>query len=198
MAGETSDLDLVRRVRANPAGPDFAALVRRHEKPLYNYLVRCLRNGARAEELFQETFLRCYRGIGQFDPEGEGANFRAWVYRIAVHLVRDEVRRPQFQRALQLEQELGLDAEADTAPDPENAASWEQQRARVRRAVTMLPDLAREVVVLHQFQGLSYLEIAEVLGIPLGTVKSRMHTALEGLRKVLVDDGDEAAKEAVS
>jgi RNA polymerase sigma-70 factor (ECF subfamily) len=66
----------------------------------------------------------------------------------------------------------------------------------VRRAVTALPDLPREVVVLHQYQGLSYPEIAATLGVPLGTVKSRMHAALEGLRKVLVRDGDEAAKEA--
>jgi RNA polymerase sigma-70 factor (ECF subfamily) len=198
MAGDPIDLDLIRLARANPAGPAFEDLVRRYERPLYNFILRCLRNGARAEELFQETFLRCFRGLATFDPDQPGASFKAWLYRVAVHLVRDEVRRPVFQRALALEQELGLDAEADHAPDPEDQASWAQQRARVRRAVTLLPELPREVLVLHQYQGLSYPEIAETLDIPVGTVKSRMHAALEGLRKVLVHDGDEAAREAVS
>jgi len=193
MAGDPRDLDLVRAARSGSDADAFPTLVRRYERPLYNFFVRSLRNPATAEECFQETCLRCFRGLATFDPESPVANFRAWVYRIALHLIRDEQRKPAFRRALALEEEFGLDAEADRAPSPEDTASWTQQRARVRRAVTHLPDLAREVVVLHQYQGLSYPEIAEVLNIPLGTVKSRMHTALGELRKVLVHDGDEAA-----
>jgi RNA polymerase sigma-70 factor (ECF subfamily) len=193
MGVDPHDLDLVRQARREGGGPAFEQLVERYKGPLYNFLLRSLRNGSLAEEYFQETFLRCYRGLNGFDPDMPQANFRAWVYRIAVHLVRDELRKPHFKRALELEQELGLDAEADAPPDPEDEASWSQQRARVRRAVTALPDLPREVVLLHLFQGLSYPEMSETLGIPLGTVKSRMHSALEKLRKVLVHDGDEAA-----
>ncbi len=196
MASEMTDLDLVRRAQEERGGPAFAELVKRYERPLYNFLLRSLRNGARSEELFQECFMRCFRGLPEFDANAPGANFRAWVYRIAVHLVRDEVRRPAFRRALELEQQLGMDAEADEPPTPENEVSWAQQRARVRKAVTMLPDMPREVVLLHQYQGLSYQEIAEALQVPLGTVKSRMHAALGQLRKVLVHDGDEAALEA--
>ena len=196
MTGEPADLDLVRSARSGNDRAAFAALVERYEKPLYNFFLRCLRNSAIAEEHFQETFLRCYSGLDGFDPEQPGASFRAWMYRIAVHLVRDEVRKPAFKRALQLEQELGMDAEADRPPSPEDQAAWAQQRARVRRAVTCLPDLPREVIVLHQYQGLSYPEIAEALDVPLGTVKSRMHAALVELRKILVQDGDEAAATA--
>ncbi|HEY3447333.1 MAG TPA: sigma-70 family RNA polymerase sigma factor [Myxococcales bacterium] len=196
MAGDPLDLELVRRARAQGGSEAFTTLVKRYERPLYNFLLRSLRNAALAEEHFQETFLRCCRGLSDFDPDEPGANFKAWVYRIAVNLVRDEVRKPAFQRALQLEQELGLDAEADRAPSPEDQASWAQQRARVRRAVTCLPEQPREVVILHQYQGLSYPEIAQALDIPLGTVKSRMHAALVELRKVLVDDGDEASAAA--
>jgi RNA polymerase sigma-70 factor (ECF subfamily) len=194
MAGDPVDLELVRRVKRGEGDRAFRELVERHRRPLYNFLLRFLRNAALADEFFQETFLRCFHRLDSFDAADPEANFRAWMYRIALHLVRDEVRKPAWRQALALEQELGLDAEAD-APNPENAVAWAQQRARVRRAVTALPDLAREVVVLHQYQGLSYPEIAEVLEIPLGTVKSRMHAALEGLRRVLVHDGDEAAEE---
>jgi RNA polymerase sigma-70 factor (ECF subfamily) len=196
MTGDPADLELVRAARSRKDSVAFTTLVERYEKPLYNFFLRCVRNSALAEEHFQETFLRCYRGLDGFDPEQPGASFKAWMYRIAVHLVRDEVRKPAFRRALQLEQELGMDAEADRPPSPEDQASWAQQRARVRRAVTCLPDLAREVLVLHQYQGLSYPEIAEALDVPLGTVKSRMHAALVELRKILVQDGDEAAQAA--
>ncbi|MGC4122898.1 MAG: sigma-70 family RNA polymerase sigma factor [Myxococcales bacterium] len=196
MAGDPVDLELVRKARSPGGSEAFATLVRRYERPLYNFFLRSLRNGALAEEYFQETLLRCCRALSGFDPDDPAANFKAWVYRIAVNLVRDEVRKPAFQRALALEQELGLDAEADRAPSPEDAASWAQQRARVRRAVTGLPEQPREVVILHQYQGLSYPEIALALDIPLGTVKSRMHAALGQLRKVLVDDGDEAVAAA--
>lgn len=196
MAGDPLDLELVLAARAQGGAEAFSTLVRRYEKPLYNFLLRSLRNAALAEEYFQETFLRCYRGLPSFDATDPNSNFRAWIYRIAVHLVRDEIRKPAFRRALELEQELGLDAEADRPPSPEDQASWEQQRARVRRAVTCLPDLPREVLLLHQYQGLSYPEISETLEIPLGTVKSRMHAALVELRKILVHDGDEAAAAA--
>lgn len=198
MAADPIDLDLMRQARSRGGGEHFQALVLRHQRPLFNFLVRSLRDAALAEELIQETFLRCFRSLSSFNPDIPGANFRAWLYRIAIHLVRDERRKPAFQRALQLDIELGLDEEADKAPSPESEAAWSQQRAKVRRAVTALSDLPREVVVLHLYQGLSYQEIAEVLEIPLGTVKSRMHVALEGLRKVLVHDGDEAAREVAS
>lgn len=193
MAAEPTDLELVCQARREGGGRAFELLVERYQRPLYNFLLRSLRNGSLAEEYFQELFLRCFRGLPEFHPEMPGANFRAWLYRIAVHLIRDELRKPQFRRALELEMELGLDAEANAAPSPENQASWAQQRARVRQAVTALPDLPREVIVLNLYQGLSYPEMAAVLEIPLGTVKSRMHAALEKLRLVLVDDGDEAA-----
>ena len=198
MAGDPVDLELVRAARAHGGPEAFTTLVQRYERPLYNFFLRSLRNAALAEEFFQETFLRCFRALPTFDPDLPTANFKAWVFRIAVHLIRDEVRKPAYQRALQLEQELGLDEEADKAPSPEDEASWTQQRARVRRAVTCLPENAREVLILHQYQALSYPEIAEALDIPLGTVKSRMHAALVELRKILVHDGDEAAAEVAS
>lgn len=198
MAADPPDLALVLRAQADCGGPAFATLLGRYERPLYNFLLRSIRNAARAEELFQEVALRSYRALPGFDPELPGASFQAWIYRIAVHLVRDEQRRPEYRRALQLEVELGLDAEAERPPSPEHAAAWAQQRARVRQAVTGLSELCREVVILHQYQGLAYSEIAAALDIPLGTVKSRMHGALSALRKVLVDDGDEAALEAAS
>lgn len=198
MPSEMTELELVRRAKQERGGPAFAELVRRYERPLFNFLLRSLRNRARSEELFQECFMRCFRGLSDFDADSAQANFRAWLYRIAVHLIRDEMRRPAHRRAHEVEQQLGVAAEAEPPPTPENTLAREQQRERVRQAITSLPELSREVVLLHQYQGLSYQEIAEALHVPLGTVKSRMHAALTQLRKVLVTDGDDAAAKEVA
>jgi RNA polymerase sigma-70 factor (ECF subfamily) len=80
MAGDPVDLELVRRARAQGGSEAFATLVKRYERPLFNFFLRSLRNAALAEEYFQETFLRCCRGLAGFDPDDSSSSFKAWVY----------------------------------------------------------------------------------------------------------------------
>ncbi len=180
MPADPVELDLVRAARRPAGGDAFARLVQRYQRPLQGYFARSLRNASTAEECFQETCLRCFRALERFDPDAPGANFRAWMYRIAVHLVRDELRRPGL-RGLP----LGQDHEPAREPTPEDAAAWEQQRAALQRAVRTLAPSSRQLLLMHHYQGQSYPEIAAVLRVPLGTVKSRMHTALSQLREAL-------------
>jgi len=183
---ELSDLELLARAQASPAAARraFTVLVRRHEKPLFNFILRTVHARALAEELFQDTFLRALRSIGSFRTDAPNASVRAWLYRIAVNLCRDEVRSARFQAAHALSEELGDDL-PHGGPTPEAAAEIEQRAKTVRAAVMSLSETQREVILLFQYQGLSYPEIATALDIPLGTVKSRMHAALSTLGKKL-------------
>ena len=183
---ELSDLELLARAQASPAAARraFTVLVRRHEKPLFNFILRTVHARALAEELFQDTFLRALRSIGSFRTDAPNASVRAWLYRIAVNLCRDEVRSARFQAAHALSEELGDDL-PHGGPTPEAAAEIEQRAKTVRAAVMSLSETQREVILLFQYQGLSYPEIATALYIPLGTVKSRMHAALSTLGKKL-------------
>lgn len=183
---ELSDLELVAHAQASPAAARraFSVLVRRHERPLFNFILRTVHARALAEELFQDTFVRALRALHAFNTRSENASVRAWLYRIAVNLCRDEVRSARFQAAHALSEELGDDL-PHGGPSPEAAAQTEQRARAVRQAVMSLTETQREVILLFQYQGLSYPEIAEALNVPLGTVKSRMHAALTALGKRL-------------
>jgi RNA polymerase sigma-70 factor (ECF subfamily) len=183
---EPSDLALVDRAQRSPeaAREAFGQLVARYEKPLFNFILRTVRSRALAEEMFQETFLRAYRALPQFQPTAQGASVRAWLYRIAVNLCRDEVRSSRYQTQAAYSDEVSAKV-ASEAPSPEQRAQAQQRAALVRAALAELTETQREVLVLFQYQGLSYPEIAETLGVPLGTVKSRMHAALLALGKRL-------------
>ena len=193
-----SDLELLSEAQSSPSAARlaFAELVRRYERPLFNFILRSVHSRALAEELFQETFLRALRAMPGFRTAAPNASVRAWLYRIAVNLCRDEVRSKHFQAAHALAQELGDDL-PHGGPNPEAAAEVEQRARAVRDAVQALSEVQREAVVLFHYQGLTYPEIADALGVPLGTVKSRMHAALVALGRALgqpdLDSGLESA-----
>lgn len=172
-----TDEFLMERVREGDAAM-FEALVERYEKPLYGFIVRIVGDRREAEDLFQECFLRIHQ---KRDSYRAGAPFRPWLYRICLNLCRDALRR-RARRHLPLDVEI-----TDPAPGPEDRARQSVVADRIRGAVDALPDKQREVFVLHQYQGLPYPEIAEVVGIPLGTVKSRMHYAVNALADALRD-----------
>lgn len=155
------------------------ALVRRYEKPLFGLAVRTLGCRAAAEDAFQETFLRVYRRRATYQL---GRSFRAWVYSICLNVCRDALRK------LQRRQEVPLDSDAraeDVGSDPAERVATMLELARVRRALAQLPKKQSEVVLLAHYQGLAYPEIAEVLNIPVGTVKSRNFTAMRNLVRFL-------------
>lgn len=168
----------------------FDVLVRRYERELYGYLRRYVGDGSLAEDVFQNTFLQLYVKGAQYEA---GRRVRPWLYTIATHQAVDALRRNGRHQAVSLEQarEAAPDGEADgfaaslegRSPDPFDAASGREQAERVRAAVGRLPEFLRQVLILAYYQGLKYREIADILGIPVGTVKSRLHAALVKLQE---------------
>jgi len=168
----------------------FGVLVRRYERELYGYLRRYLGDGNLAEDVFQNTFLQLYLKSGQYEP---GRPVRPWLYTIATHQAIDALRRGGRHQAVSLDvqREAGGDGEAQTLmdllenrePGPLEIAHGQERRQRVRAAVDQLPAFLRQVLVMAYYQGLKYREIADILDIPVGTVKSRLHAALVKLQE---------------
>lgn len=182
-----NDERLMERVKSGDAQA-FDALWQRHGKALFNFIYRFVGNRQEAEDLTQETFVRVLQSAPSFNSH---QRFTTWAYHIATNLCIDAHRKAQYRQAVSLDECLGEDDQTlgDTVPDPqantEEMAQKRSLRRDIRRAIRALPPEQRLVVVLNQYQGMTYQEIAEVLGCPIGTVKSRMHHALKALRAAL-------------
>ena len=163
----------------------FGVLVRRYERELYGYLRRYLGDGNLAEDVFQNTFLQVYIKIGKYD---QGRAVKPWLYAIATNQAIDALRRGGRHQAVSLDvqRESAGEGEAQTLmdllenrePGPLELAHGSERRQRVRAAVDQLPDFLRQVLVMAYYQGLKYKDVADILGIPVGTVKARLHAAL--------------------
>jgi len=162
----------------------FGVLVERYQKPIFNYIYRFYGNYELAQELTQETFLRCYQFLKSYDPERK---FSTWLYTVAKNLCIDELKKQRSAREVSLEDALP----AVDAKDAATAADRNQQAECIRReedfklleALQELPAAARTVLLLHYFQGLSYQEIGETIGLPVSTVKIRIFRA----KKILLE-----------
>ncbi|HWG45137.1 MAG TPA: RNA polymerase sigma factor [Gemmataceae bacterium] len=184
-----SDEDLLGRFCRGQADA-FGVLVHRYERELYGYLRRYLGDSSLAEDVFQNTFLQLYLKSGQYET---GRPVRPWLYTIATHQAIDALRRNARHQILSLEQKRDhgadgevrslLDALESRGPAPMDTLSAQERKDKVRASVDRLPDFLRDVVLLAYYQGLKYREIAEILDIPVGTVKSRLHAALGKLQE---------------
>ena len=178
-----TDEALLTRLRAGESDL-FGELVRRYERELYGYLRRYVGDDELAADVFQNTFVAVFTKLDQYEP---GRPVRPWLYTIATHQAIDALRRRQRRKDSRATDGaenpsrplLELLASAEVGPD-EKAESEEMRRV-VRAAVDALPDLLRGVVLLCYFQGLSNQDAADILGVPVGTVKSRLHTAVAKL-----------------
>lgn len=181
---QMTDLELVEAARQNRDDRAFAVLIKRYERPLYNFILRMISSPAEAEELFQETFLRIYKNLDNFRG---GASFSPWAYRIAHNLCIDSLRRPDKRIFVELEKDDSDEVSVldrmvnEQSPNPENELYRRQIGHSIQEAVQELPPKLRSVFVMYQYDHFPYEEIAVVLEIPLGTVKSRMHAALQQL-----------------
>lgn len=180
------DRELVERWR-NGEADAFASLVRRHQRRVFGLLLRMLGNREEAEDAAQDTFLNLHRHGHRFRSE---SRFSTFVYRVAVNAAlnrrRSLGRRRAHAEAFTDAQAVGhLGPAAD--PDPERALAGDELRARLGRELLALPEALRAPVVLFDVEGLSYGEIAEVLEVAEGTVKSRIHRARQALRARLGD-----------
>ncbi len=184
-----SDEDLLLRFCRGET-ETFGLLVRRYERELFGYLRRYLGDNSLAEDVFQNTFLQLYVKSGQYEP---GRPVRPWLYTIATHQAIDALRRNGRHQALSLEQgrvDAGnnevqslIETLEGRGPSPFEQTSDQERRERVRASVDQLPDFLRQVLLLTYYQGLKYREVAEILDIPVGTVKSRLHAALVKLQE---------------
>jgi RNA polymerase sigma-70 factor (ECF subfamily) len=166
----------------------FATLVRRHQRRVFGLLLRMLGSREEAEDAAQETFLNLHRHGHRFRSE---SRFSTFVYRVAVNAAlnrrRSLGRRRTHTDAFGEAQALGHLGGAATASDPERALAGDRLRQRLKQALLALPETLRAPVVLFDVEGLSYGEIAEVLQVAEGTVKSRIHRARQALRARLAD-----------
>jgi len=179
-----TDDDLVKACAARQAEA-LGELVRRYQDPLLGYLAKFLGDPRLAEDLTQEAFMRVYAKSGTYRS---GPKFTTWLYTIATNLARDSHKYARRHPAGPLAPSDALDLRS-TEPDPEAAALRRERGERVRRALDALPEDTREVLLLRDVQGLSYEEIAQVQGTPVGTAKSRVARARMAFKDVYVAHG---------
>jgi RNA polymerase sigma-70 factor (ECF subfamily) len=182
-ANKISDEHLIDRFRHGDRR-SFETLVDRYQRELFHFLVRFLGDRAAAEDTFQETFLQVHQSAGQFDMD---RRFRPWLFTIAANKARD-LRRSMgrraaspLQAAVNAEDEQGnqfIDLMASGGDLPGDKLEREELARRVRSTVMEMPDSLREILLLSYFDQFPYKQIGDILGIPLGTVKSRLHTAV--------------------
>lgn len=171
----------------------FADLAMPYMDPLYSAALRMTRNAADAEDLVQETYLRAYRGFGGFQ---EGTNLKAWLYKILtntfINMYRAKKRRPHevdFDDAEDffLFRRLGGLEAAEAGKTPEVQVLEAMPESVVKEAIEALPEQFRVAVLLADVEGFSYKEIAEITGVPIGTVMSRLHRGRKQLQARLWD-----------
>jgi RNA polymerase sigma-70 factor, ECF subfamily len=179
-ADELDELTLRRAQNGEPAA--FRALVELHTRAIWELGVRMLFGTGlehRAEDVVQETFVRIHRALGRFDPSGP-ARLSTWIRTIATNVLFDELRAaPRVERTVDLDHASRV---ADGAEGAVDTISSRRRSTQVARAVAALPEHHRVVLVLREYQDLDYGEIAAVLGIDIGTVKSRISRARAQLR----------------
>ena len=168
----------------------FAVLVGRYQRELFSYLRRMLVDATLAEDVFQNTFMQVHLKQRLYQA---GRPFRPWLYTIATHQAIDALRRNRRHRRTSLDTERDafqdgtpaslLDMLEAQVPDPHSLAEHNERGELVRGVVDRLADHLRSVVVLSYYQGMKYKEIAQILDIPVGTVKSRLHAAIQRLGK---------------
>jgi RNA polymerase sigma-70 factor (ECF subfamily) len=165
----------------------FEGLVQEYKNRIHSYVCRMTHDSPDAEDITQEVFIRAYQSLSAFRHD---AALDTWLYRIATNLVIDRFRRSQ-----RAPQTVRVDPEADEAirelpttsreGDPQATAQLGELQRQVHKAIQSLPTKLRSVVVLHDMEGLSYEEVAETVGCPVGTVKSRLFNARLLLKRKL-------------
>jgi len=185
-----TDEELVARTQDGDASA-FDVLVRRWERRIRGAIYRIIGSDDEALDICQETFLKAYRGLGSFKQE---ARFSSWLYQIALNLCRDRLRRKRGKTWVSLEGlEDGTSAPQATGPTALDLVEARDLSRTVAGAVAALPEEQREVIVLKEYQGLTFLEIAEVRGLPMSTVKTRLYRGLGQLKDQLERQGVRSA-----
>jgi RNA polymerase sigma-70 factor (ECF subfamily) len=179
-----NDEQIMWRVQKQDDSAAFATLMQRWEEPIRRMCERMLNDPHRAEDLAQDAFTRVFARRRDYEPN---ARFSTFLWRIALNLCYDELRRRQRRAEFPLDESDTQESSPHLSEDPSPAAQLEQreQADSVRAALQTLPEHYRAVVILRHYEGLKFREIASVLNIPEGTVKSRMAEAIDQLAVLL-------------
>jgi RNA polymerase sigma-70 factor (ECF subfamily) len=185
-----SDEELVARSRGGDLD-SFNQLVLRWERPIYALAYRVIGREEDARDVAQETFLRAFRALGGFKGQ---AKFSSWLYRITLNLCRDWIRRERRTPIAQAPEGVDLvdlAGEATPAESIEDLVSRKQLSEAVAKAMALLPEEQRTAIILKEYHGLTFQEIADLLDCPLSTVKTRLYQGLTVLRRHLhrADEG---------
>jgi RNA polymerase sigma-70 factor, ECF subfamily len=186
----TTDEELVARSRGGDLD-SFNQLVVRWERPIYALAYRVIGREEEARDVAQETFLRAFRALGGFKGQ---AKFSSWLYRITLNLCRDWIRRERRTPVSQPPEGIDiieLAGETEPSESIEELVSRRELGRAVARARAMLPEEQRTAIILKEYHGLTFQEIADLLDCPLSTVKTRLYQGLTVLRKQLSDAGVE-------
>ena len=181
-----SDEELVEACQSGEASA-FDVLVARWEDRIRGAAFRFLGSEEEARDVAQEAFLKAYRALAGFKGE---ARFSSWLYQIATNLCRDRLRRRKTRATVSLEalEEAGP-VMVETRPRADERLLERDLARAVRRAIEALPEEQREVVILKEYQDLTFLEIAQALDVPVSTVKTRLYRGLGQLRLRLEREG---------
>ena len=167
--------------------PAFDQLVRRWDRKIQGVIYRLVGNHDEARDLSQEAFLKAYRALGTFKQE---ARFSSWLYQIAINATRDRLRRRRRRNDLSLDDVEEREASLrDAGPSALDLIESSDLSRAVAAAMAALPEEQREVVILKEYEGLTFPEIAETLDVPLSTVKTRLYRGLGQLRVRLERQG---------
>jgi RNA polymerase sigma-70 factor, ECF subfamily len=183
-----TDEELVARSVRGDAG-SFNELILRWQGPIYALAYRVIGREQDARDVCQETFLRAFRALSGFRGQ---AKFSSWIYRIALNLCRDWARRERRAPTVQAPEGVDLmDLAAASGPTEsiEDVVARKELTQSVERAMARLPEEQRTAIVLKEYHGLTFREIADLVGCPLSTVKTRLYQGLTALRRELVSDG---------
>lgn len=183
-----TDIELVSRSMAG-AADGFEELVRRYQRPIVGYVFRLVGSYDAALDVTQEVFIKVYNSLNKYSSEYK---FSTWLYRIAHNAAVDHLRRNSLNaQSLETENEDGtyqLQIES-SAPTPEQVRERSEWRKEINSVVKCLPSAYRQLIQLRHGQDMSYDEIAEITGLPLGTVKNRLFRAREMMRGIFMERG---------
>jgi RNA polymerase sigma-70 factor (ECF subfamily) len=197
---ERSDAEIVARAREGDREA-FGLLVQRYQGRAYRLALRVLRDEEQARDAVQDAFLKVYGSLGRFEGR---SSFYTWLYRLVMNQCLDMKRKDRSDRQVEWSDETAWEAPleaaaagggAEAAESAAEALERGELRAALAAAIAALPDEARRTLELREIDGQSYAEIAECLGIPKGTVMSRLHYARRRLRAALVASGAVEAPE---
>jgi len=181
-----TDEELVARSRTGDMD-SFNQLILRWERPIYALAYRVIGQEEDARDVAQETFLRAFRALPGFKGQ---AKFSSWIYRIALNLCRDWIRRKRRTPVSQMPEDLDLSelaAERGASESVEDLVARRELSAVVEEVMALLPEEQRTAVILKEYHGMTFQEIADLQGCPLSTVKTRLYQGLSVLRKHLKD-----------